>query len=389
MQANEHDIEHANDGDGVLDAREQRDLDVLTKRYEKLCEPGPIAKAGRKAVKLIPSAVKDQAGRIGHAISEQELYQQAMDVVAKGFKVLEQQAARLTVTPGVVVRQVNEVTDGIDIEAIDDVCMARSYDIARLVNAERGRNLLIAAAEGGATGAAGFAGIPFNLALSTFCYYRAVQSIALYYGFDTKNDAEELVIAGEVLTQAMDPGHGSGEMGSVIGKIMLLSEVQTVKEAVRKGWAAAAARGGIPLVIAQLRALAHQSAKKALEKTGQKGLENSVFRSVFEQIGKRLTQKTVSRAIPVVSGIIGAAFDTAQMDKIVAFADIFYQKRFILEKQMRQELRATSKHDVPDSQTTGADNEENTSPLDENEANGAVGHDGDCMMAVDASVEAD
>ena len=149
MQANEHDIEHANDGDGVLDAREQRDLDVLTKRYEKLCEPGPIAKAGRKAVKLIPSAVKDQAGRIGHAISEQELYQQAMDVVAKGFKVLEQQAARLTVTPGVVVRQVNDVTDGIDIEAIDDVCMARSYDIARLVNAERGRNLLIAAAEGG------------------------------------------------------------------------------------------------------------------------------------------------------------------------------------------------------------------------------------------------
>lgn len=389
MQANEHDIEHANDGDGVLDAREQRDLDVLTKRYEKLCEPGPIAKAGRKAVKLIPSAVKDQAGRIGHAISEQELYQQAMDVVAKGFKVLEQQAARLTVTPGVVVRQVNDVTDGIDIEAIDDVCMARSYDIARLVNAERGRNLLIAAAEGGATGAAGFAGIPFNLALSTFCYYRAVQSIALYYGFDTKNDAEELVIAGEVLTQAMDPGHGSGEMGSVIGKIMLLSEVQTVKEAVRKGWAAAAARGGIPLVIAQLRALAHQSAKKALEKTGQKGLENSVFRSVFEQIGKRLTQKSVSRAIPVVSGIIGAAFDTAQMDKIVAFADIFYQKRFILEKGCARNCAPRPSMMSPIARRQGRITRKTPARWMKNGANGAVGHDGDYMMVIDASEEAD
>ena len=63
--------------------------------------------------------------------------------------------------------------------------------------------------------------------------------------------------------------------------------------------------------------------------------------------------------------------------------------RYFLSATERELQRATSKHDVPDSQTTGADNEENTSPLDENEANGAVGHDGDCMMAVDASVEAD
>lgn len=277
MKTDERNTEHTNDEDSVLDARELHDLDLLTKRYEKLCEPGPIAKVGRKAVQLIPTEIKDQAGHLGHAISEQELYQQAMDVVARGFKILEQQAARLTVSPSVVVRHVNEATDEADIEDIDGICMARSYNIARLVNAERNRNLLIAAAEGGVTSTAGFAGIPFNLALSTFCYYRAVQSIALYYGFDTKNNAEELIIAGEVLTQAMNPGQGSSEMASIIGKIMLLSEAQAVKETVKKSWAAAAAHGGIPLVIAQLRALAHRSAKIALEKTGQKGLENSMF----------------------------------------------------------------------------------------------------------------
>lgn len=72
---------------------------------------------------------------------------------------------------------------------------------------------------------------------------------------------------------------------------------------------------------------------------------------MFEQIGKRLTKKSVTRFIPVVSGAIGAAFDTVQMNKIVTFADIFYQKRFILEKQLRQKLHAATMHDTPEIKT--------------------------------------
>lgn len=40
--------------------------------------------------------------------------------------------------------------------------------------------------EGGGTGAFGFWGLPFNLVLSTFLYFRAVQSIAMFYGYDVK-----------------------------------------------------------------------------------------------------------------------------------------------------------------------------------------------------------
>ena len=52
---------------------------------------------------------------------------------------------------------------------------------------------------GGAKRYFGFAGLPFNLGLSTFLYYREVQSVAMYYGYDIKNDTAELVIANEYL----------------------------------------------------------------------------------------------------------------------------------------------------------------------------------------------
>ena len=43
----------------------------------------------------------------------------------------------------------------------------------------------------------------------------------------------------------------------------------------------------------------------------------------------------VSKAVPVVGGVLGAAFDTAQMNTILKYADLFYHKRFIVEKEMR------------------------------------------------------
>ena len=48
-----------------------------------------------------------------------------------------------------------------------------------------------------------------------------------------------------------------------------------------------------------------------------------------------MTKKTVSRSIPVVGGIIGALFDTAQMNAVLEYADIFYNKRYLIEKDIR------------------------------------------------------
>ena len=84
-----------------------------------------------------------------------------------------------------------------------------------------------------------------------------------------------------------------------------------------------------------MRALANKSAQKALEKVGQKGLENSLFREIFEQIGKKLSKKALGKAIPVAGAVIGALFDTAQMNTVLEYADVFYNKRYILEKEAR------------------------------------------------------
>lgn len=216
------------------------------------------------------------------------------------------------------------------------MCLARGYDISKAVESYKRQDLLWALAEGGTTGYFGFAGLPFNLVLSIFLYYRAVQSVAMFYGYDVKNDSAELVIASEVFMNALSPSSsGSDEMSSIIGKVMLMTEITAVKQTAKKTWSDMAARGGIGLLLTQMRALANKSAQKALEKVGQKGLENSLFREIFEQIGKKLSKKALGKAIPVAGAVIGALFDTAQMNTVLEYADVFYNKRYILEKEAR------------------------------------------------------
>ena len=56
---------------------------------------------------------------------------------------------------------------------------------------------------------------------------------------------------------------------------------------------------------------------------------------MFEQIGKGLGKKSVGKMIPGVSAVIGAAFDISQMNTVISYADVFYNKRFLLEKKQR------------------------------------------------------
>ena len=64
----------------------------------------------------------------------------------------------------------------------------------------------------------------------------------------------------------------------------------------------------------------------------------SVFKNVFSQIGKGMSKKVVTRSVMFVSAAIGACFDTAQMNKILEFADVFYSKRYLAEKEVRIQL---------------------------------------------------
>jgi len=120
-----------------------------------------------------------------------------------------------------------------------------------------------------------------------------------------------------------------------VGKVMAVVEAEMAKQVVGKGWTAAAQHGGIPLLLTQLRALAHASAKKALANAGEQGLKKTVFSSLFTQIGRRLTQNVIKGAVPVIGGVVGALFDSGVMGRMLDFAEVFYHKRFILEKDLR------------------------------------------------------
>lgn len=339
----------------IVNKKEAASLDALTERYNELIKPSRIAQIGIEVEELIPKKIRLLGMEIAANISAQELYQQAVDLIATGFKVVEEQAAKFSISEKTILQKVNTVISEYEITELSEVCFVRSYRLAKLVNTYKSQDTFIAFVEGGATGAFGFWGLPFNIVLSTFLYFRAVQSIAMFYGYDIKNDSAELVIASEVFTNALSPAQNdvNNEVTNIITKIMLMTQATVVKQTAKKTWTDMAARGGVSLLLTQMRALANKAAQNALEKVGAKGLENSLFKEAFEQIGRKLTLKSVGKAVPVASAVFGALIDTAQMQKVLNYADIFYHKRYILEKESRIKAIVDSDSIIIDAEIVG------------------------------------
>lgn len=153
----------------VLNQKESKALTELTERYNKLITPGILAKTGSKIGKAIPEPVKKIGGNIKDTITEAELFAQCMKVVGEGFHILEKQAARMSISETAIVKQVNKSIKENEITSLEEVCLARGYDISKAVESYKRQDLLWALAEGGTTGYFGFAGLPFNLVLSIFC----------------------------------------------------------------------------------------------------------------------------------------------------------------------------------------------------------------------------
>ena len=166
----------------IIDTKEENSIATLNTRYEKLCKPTVLGKAGKAVSKIVPDAVKNVAKDLGNTISEQELYAQVMKVIASSFKLIEETAAKYTIPRSTIIKRVNKTVKNNTITKAEEICFARGYDISKLVNNYRTGDLAIALAEGAGTGFFGFAGLPFNLVLCMFICYRAVQSVAMFYG---------------------------------------------------------------------------------------------------------------------------------------------------------------------------------------------------------------
>lgn len=333
----------------ILDAKEEKALESLTETYNKMIAPNAVNKAMKKVGEKVPQVVKDTFAAAGEKISETEIFVKSMELLGKSFQTLEEFAAKVTISEKEIIKQANQISPDNQISTLDEICLVRSYELSRIVGKYKYADIIVTLAEGASTGYFGFAGIPFNLVLSTFLYYRAVQSVAMFYGYDVKNDPAELTIASEVFMNGLNPKSTTGsELSGAIAKIMLLTQTTTVGQVAKKGWVAMAEKNGVTLLLTQMRALANSAARKALEKAGKQGLERTAFTEVFEQIGKKLTQKSITKAVPYVGAFIGATIDTAQMVQITQYAEVFYCKRFILEKESRINALSGEKTSVID-----------------------------------------
>lgn len=323
----------------IVDAKEKELIEILTNQYEKMITPGKIKKGiknvGIKIDEVVPQSVKDFGINTRNKINEQEVIKKSLEILAKDFQVVQEFAAKYTISQEAVYQAVNKISDDNKIESLDEICLLRAYDIQKILEKFKLVDIGAALTQGAGFGAAGFAGIPFNLVVSTFLFFRAVQAVALFYGYDVKDNPEELEIAGEVFSNSMNPESSNNNgLAQDIAKVMLLTETTIVKQTAAKGWQAMANKDAITLLIVQIRALANKSAQKAIEKAGKSNLEKNVFSKVLEQIGKRITLKSLAKSIPYLAGaIIGGTIDTSQMINVIKYANIFYCKRFILEKE--------------------------------------------------------
>ena len=114
----------------VLDKKEIDSLDRLNDRYEKLTKPSHLAKLGERATEIIPNGVKNIFEGVGKSISEQELYIQAMNQVSNGFKTIEEQAAKLSVSEQKIVKDLQKQGE---LDSYQDIPRLRSYELPRLL----------------------------------------------------------------------------------------------------------------------------------------------------------------------------------------------------------------------------------------------------------------
>jgi hypothetical protein len=96
--------------------------------------------------------------------------------------------------------------------------------------------------------------------------------------------------------------------------------------------------GGLQAMFVQLRAFGHASARKALEKTGHKTLEAGLFKGLLEKVGAKVTKGSVGKAIPYAGALFGAGIDSYLMNRVLKGSNLFYHKRFLVEKAFRIEM---------------------------------------------------
>lgn len=327
----------------IHDERESRLLEKLTEDYKAFVAPGRVTQAISALTKQLGAVAPERLRRlatdaIGIAV-ESDLIKTALTHAGHGFHEIIKHASRFAQSHQGVVDVLR--SNGLNVESFEHICGHRSYEIERVCTGLNYRDVLAAITEGAATGAPGLPGVPFNIALSFFLYFRAAQSTALYYGYDVIGDPRELELASEVTLASLAPNNekGAETLGGLIGKMMVAANVSALRHSLsRRTYEEMARRGGAELLYVQIRAMANQAASRALRGAGKDGLENSIFRKMLERVGSGLPKEAGKKAVPLLGAVIGGLSDGYYMSRVLRGSNLIYHKRFLFEKEERVRL---------------------------------------------------
>lgn len=325
------------------DPREYRDFDHIQHAWQSFSKPGKISQKGKKLShgieKHIPEKIKHKSEELGKKAMEWEIIEKALEAATRGYGSLGKKILKYTVSKHLAENHISQVV-GKECR-FEEICEQRSYLVQKSVFSREINKTLQALVEGGATGAFGYWGIPFNIVLSFALFFRAAQDIAIHYGYDVQEDPVEMDILSEIFLNAYSPNldKGAQKGGLMFGNIFLKANLSSLATNVNKmTLKELAEKGGTELFYVQIRALAHKSAQKALDKAGQKGIENVYVRKLLEKIGKELPKRKIPQIVPIIGGVFGAGFDMYQMNRILKGVNLQYHLRFLVEKDERIKL---------------------------------------------------
>ncbi len=325
----------------ILNQREVKLLTILTDQFIEYTSPGVLDKATSKIGEWVDVITPEKAKKLTKdamdAAMEWNVIQKALEIASKGFGEMHQLSANYTCSQSLIVSNLQKQNPSlIDFEQI---CLLRSYDIEKVIQKIKLANFGWSAIEGAGTGALGVFGLPLNLALSFLLYFRMAQLVAFYYGYNSREDPREMEFASAVTMTALSPTsmEGGENLTALIGKMMLAAEFTALRDALAKNvtYKKMAESGGAQLLYTQIRALANAQAKKALADSGEKSLEGKIFAQMLKPLGNQMAKEAGEKAIPFISAIVGASFDTYYMAQVCKCANMIYHKRFIFEKEER------------------------------------------------------
>ena len=314
----------------LLDDREKKSQIEVRKKIDDVSKPGKVQKGAKKIIEKIPAPIRNFPEKAFETASEIEFIKVALSGSVRGTKVILTQISKLTISNETVVRDYSPF----GIAEFDEIPLVRSYEIESTKSEWLDR--VAAFTEGGITGTLGLWGIPFDIVLFAFLAYRCVQNIGTYYGYDM-SDPNELDLAAEATSWALAPTAMSEAefSGTYTGRILLMGELTAVRASLSKSYVEMAQKGGLPLLVVQIRALGNRGAQKALEKAGKKEIENQMVKRILEALGKNIPKKYIGRIVPIIGGFVGAALNSFYMDQLLRNANLYYKKRFLLEKETK------------------------------------------------------